>query len=230
MATKDNLTEQTSTFSCTTCGVYNCSKLDKEFPSSCLTTQSRGDNDITEQIKEVTELYRDDPFVSRIAHAAAEVEAEYYNQYTRAEEIIAFAKRIGAKKLGIATCGGLINEAKIFVKIVAAKGLESYSVMCKVGAIHKETIGIAPQYIRAPKGSHASICNPILQAKLLNQEKTDLNVVVGLCVGHDSLFIKYSEAPVTTLITKDRVLGHNPVAALYTSSSYYKKLFQEEIE
>ena len=37
-------------------------------------------------------------------------------------------------------------------------------------------------------------------------------MLVGLCVGHDSLFIKYSEAPVTTLVTKDRVLAHNPVA------------------
>ncbi len=52
---------------------------------------------------------------------------------------------------------------------------------------------------------------------------TDLNVVVGLCVGHDSLFYKYSEAMVTTAVTKDRVLGHNPAAALYTAESYYKK-------
>jgi len=51
------------------------------------------------------------------------------------EEIIAFAKRIGAKKIGIATCIGLMNEAKIFAKILKAKGLESYSVICKVGSI-----------------------------------------------------------------------------------------------
>ena len=68
------------------------------------------------------------------------------------------------------------------------------------------------------------MCNPILQAKMLNQAKTDLNVVVGLCVGHDSLFYKYSEAITTTMITKDRVLGHNPAAALYTAETYYKRL------
>ena len=67
------------------------------------------------------------------------------------------------------------------------------------------------------------MCNPIMQAKLLNDARTDLNVVVGLCVGHDSLFYKYSEAMVTTAVTKDRVLGHNPAAALYTAESYYKK-------
>ena len=74
-----------------------------------------------------------------------------------------------------------------------------------------------------------NICNPIMQAKLLNDAHTDLNVVVGLCVGHDSLFYKYSDALVTTAVTKDRVMGHNPVAALYTAEGYYKKkLFPDE--
>ena len=68
------------------------------------------------------------------------------------------------------------------------------------------------------------MCNPILQAKTLNNEKTQLNVVIGLCVGHDSLFYKYSDALTTTLITKDRVLAHNPAGALYQTKTYYKKL------
>ena len=68
------------------------------------------------------------------------------------------------------------------------------------------------------------MCNPILQAKILNEEKTELNLVVGLCVGHDSLFYKYSEALVTTVVTKDRVTGHNPAAVLYNAESYYKRL------
>ena len=67
------------------------------------------------------------------------------------------------------------------------------------------------------------MCNPILQARLLNEAHTDLNVVIGLCVGHDSLFYKYSDAYVTTLVTKDRVTGNNPAAALYTATSYYRK-------
>ena len=52
-------------------------------------------------------------------------------------------------------------------------------------------------------------------------------MVMGLCVGHDSLFYKYSDALVTTLVTKDRVLGHNPVAALYQANAYYKRLLQD---
>ena len=68
------------------------------------------------------------------------------------------------------------------------------------------------------------MCNPILQAMVLNDGKTDLNVLLGLCVGHDSLFFKYAEAPCTVLAVKDRLLGHNPLAAIYTSDSYYRSL------
>ncbi|MBW2121998.1 MAG: DUF1847 domain-containing protein, partial [Deltaproteobacteria bacterium] len=56
---------------------------------------------------------------------------------------------------------------------------------------------------------------------------TDFNILLGLCVGHDSLFLKYAEAFSTVLIVKDRVLGHNPAAALYTTDSYYARLKRE---
>ena len=65
-----------------------------------------------------------------------------------------------------------------------------------------------------------------LQAEVLNQAETDFNVVIGLCVGHDSLFYKYSKALVTTLVAKDRVLAQNPVGALYQAKAYYKKLLK----
>lgn len=62
----------------------------------------------------------------------------------------------------------------------------------------------------------------------MNKEQTDLNIVMGLCVGHDSLFYKYAEGLTTTLVVKDRVLGHNPVAALYGAEGYYHdKLYNE---
>lgn len=208
--------------SCSDCGVFNCQTLDKSFPQFCLTT----DADKAE-IEEFIKLYCGDSVTGRIARASAEIEGLYYGKLTRVEEIIAFAKRLGAKKIGIATCLGLIKETKIFAQVLAAKGLESYSVLCKVGAIDKTQIGI-PDELKVNKGCHESLCNPVMQAKLLNKEQTDLNVINGLCVGHDSLFIKYSQAPITTLITKDRVTGHNPAAALYTSGSYYKRLLQAE--
>lgn len=207
--------------SCSDCGVLNCYRRDKDFPQFCLTT-----NISSKEIEQVNELYRGDQLVSKLSNAAAEIEGTYYGKLTRVEEIIAFAKKIGARKIGIATCIGLMNEARIFTKVLRAKGLESYCVICKVGSIDKTEVGV-PEELKVNKGCHESLCNPILQAKILNKEKTDLNVIIGLCVGHDSLLIKYSKAPVTTLITKDRVLGHNPAAALYTSGFYYKRILEE---
>jgi len=73
-----------------------------------------------------------------------------------------------------------------------------------------------------------TMCSPITQAAILNDAGVDFNILVGLCVGHDSLFFKYAEAPVTVLVAKDRVFGHNPVAALYQSRAYYRRLMRKE--
>ena len=68
------------------------------------------------------------------------------------------------------------------------------------------------------------MCNPVLQAKILNDEKTDLNIMLGLCVDHDSLFLKCSDALCTVLAAKDRLLGRNPLAAIYNLDGYYQSL------
>ena len=130
-----------------------------------------------------------------------------------------YARKMGFKKLGIATCVGLIQEARMLAKILRYNGFEVYGAACKVGVQKKTDVGI-PERCNA---IGPNMCNPILQAKLLNAAETELNIVVGLCVGHDSLFYKYSDALVTTAVTKDRVTGHNPVAALYGADFYFKK-------
>lgn len=209
-------------YSCTDCGVLNCSKRDSKYPDFCLT-----ENLEEEELKEALKLYTENRTNRKVAIAAAEVEGAFYGKYTRVDEIIEFAKRIGAKKIGIATCMGLIEESKIFAKILRLNGFEVYSAICKVGSINKTDIGVEEEYTQVT-GNVA--CNPILQAKLLNKQKTDLNVVVGLCVGHDSLFYKYANGLSTTLITKDRVLAHNPVGALYQAKAYYKRLLQEPVK
>ena len=76
----------------------------------------------------------------------------------------------------------------------------------------------------APPGTRQAMCNPITQAVVLNSENTDLNIILGLCVGDDTLFIKHSEAPITLLAAKDRDLAHNPLGALYTSNSGYRRI------
>lgn len=202
-----------NTLSCVDCGTQNCKFKDRTYPDFCLTT-----NLSAEDAQWAAERYDEDRN-HEIMVASAEVEYEGYCKWTRVQEIMEFARKIGAVKIGIANCIGLVHEARLFAKILRANGFEPYSVICKVEGRAKSSMGIPEKC----EEIGPAMCNPILQARLLNQAKTDLNVVIGLCVGHDSLFYRYSDAYVTTLVTKDRVTGHNPAAALYTSHSYYKK-------
>jgi uncharacterized metal-binding protein len=147
----------------------------------------------------------------------------------RVQEICEFAEKMGYRKLGIAFCSGLHSEARVLADILEAQGFEVVSVTCHVGCTPKETIGIR-QEEKIRIGQFETMCSPIAQASILNEEKTDLNILVGLCVGHDSLFFKYSEAFSTVLVVKDRVLGHNPVAALYTAGGYYSRMLRPGID
>lgn len=208
--------------SCSECGQLNCYRHDKQYPSFCVTESA--DPALVEATRDT---YAGEGLDGRLARAAAEVEGRFYGKISRCEEIVAFAHRIGARRIGIATCFGLIEETRIFAKILRLGGLDPVTVLCKVGSVDKESIGI-PNELKIKPGSFEAACNPILQARSLNAEKTDLNVIVGLCVGHDALFTRHSEAPVTTLITKDRLLGHNPAAALYTLHSYSKRILDAE--
>ena len=159
-----------------------------------------------------------------IALQSALVEAEGNTNWTRVQETIEFAKKCGFKRIGLAFCTGLHEEAKTYTKILEHHGLEVVSIVCKNGAILKGFLGI-PQEEKEVYIKNDIMCNPIAQALYLNDAKTDLNVLFGLCVGHDTLFIKHSEAPVTVFAVKDRVLCHNPVGALYQADGYYKKKF-----
>ena len=206
--------EKKSCLSCLDCHVYHCHYGDSKYPDFCLTTNMNSDT----YKRAMDELKS--PEDNRIAVAAAQVEYEGYGKRTRVEEVIQFARKIGAKKLGIATCLGLIEESRTLAKILRTNGFEVYGVICKTGATLKTEIGI-PQECEAVG---ANMCNPVLQAELLNDAGTDLNLIMGLCVGHDSLFIKHSNALCTCVVTKDRVLAHNPVAALYQADFYYSRI------
>ncbi|MDR1649855.1 MAG: DUF1847 domain-containing protein [Synergistaceae bacterium] len=207
---------------CSNCTVGNCAHLKKSFPEFCLTTNAKEG-----VVENVTQQYIKSPKDRKIALTAAKIESAYYGRATRVEETLLFIRDMGYKKVGAATCVGLLHECNLFAKAAKAKGIDIYGVGCKVGAVDKTTIGLDENQKISP-GRHESICNPILQAELLNEEKTELNVIIGLCVGHDSLFIRHSKAPVTCLIVKDRVLCHNPAAALYGAGGYYKRLFDPE--
>ena len=130
---------------------------------------------------------------------------------------------MGYHKLGLAFCKGLRKEARIVADLLRAQGFEVVSVICKTGGISKEEVGI-PEEVKIHPGEFEAMCNPIAQAKLLNEQHTEFNIEVGLCVGHDSMFYKYSDAMVTTLVAKDRVLAHNPCGAIYCAEGYFKNV------
>jgi uncharacterized metal-binding protein len=145
----------------------------------------------------------------------------------RIDETIDFCKNMGYQKVGFAFCGALHKEASIIAKMFEARGVEVVSVMCKVGGIDKCAAGIAEEDKLHPN-AFEPMCNPIAQAAVLNEAGTQFNVVIGLCVGHDSLFLSHSKAMCTVLAVKDRLLGHNPLAAVYTSHSFYQYLMRKK--
>lgn len=203
---------------CSLCGVRACcTEEEKNTPQFCPMPESK--NIIEESVKE----YLENNIVNSIALAAARTEVEGYCKWTRIEDIINFAKKMGFKNIGIAHCNALMNEAKITHKIFESHGFKVNSVCCKAGGIDKEKIGVADSEKINP-GKFETACNPIAQAKILEKAGSEFNIVIGLCIGHDCLFFMNSKVPTTVLIVKDRVLGHNPAAALYTSHSFYKRL------
>lgn len=204
---------------CGNCQVINCDTRAGSFPEICPTRETADDPNLTQTL----EIYKSDQLDARLAKVAASVEADYYCQLTRLEETIVFARRLGYTRIGIASCAGLLKESRTILKIFEAHDLAVKIVCCKVGAVDKLEIGLSDEMKVCP-GQNESICNPIMQARYLNAWPSELNVIVGLCVGHDALFIRHAQAPTTLLAAKDRVLGHNPLACVYTSSSYYSRL------
>ena len=178
------------------------------------------------------------PAIKEFARQASIQEFECYEntpegrrtKNPRIVEVIQFAHKMSYKKLGLAFCAGLANEARTLTEILENNGFEVISSRCKMGGVPKEKIGIKNEEKIGGPNSCETMCNPIAQAKSLNSEKVDLGIMLGLCVGHDTLFFKYCEVPVTVIAVKDRVTGHNPLAALYLANSYYARLKGKKAE
>ena len=220
---KDTLPE------CAKCGLKAADKAclvpGNKGPVSCPTEHMKDDIDTSRK------LYAD-PEVYEFARQASIQEAVcYINRDAkphvrhpvkpRVQEICEFAQRMGYKRLGLAYCAGLQREAALLNRILS-DSFQVISVICKVGCIPKEEIGIEEdQKVRI--GEFESMCSPITQAHILNEAETDFNIIMGLCVGHDSLFFKNALAPTTVFAVKDRVLAHNPLGSIYTLHTYYQR-------
>jgi uncharacterized metal-binding protein len=224
-----------ATPNCTRCGVAPklCRELNGRAPDWCPTLRNQ------HLMAETLHCY-DLPKTLDLARQASLQEASGYADREqqppvshpfkcRLEETLEFGQRIDAHRVGLAFCVGLSREAAILSSIMERHGFEVVGVACKVGGVPKERIGLADAD-KVHVGQHETMCNPILQALLLNEAATDLNVMLGLCVGHDALFLQHVQAPTTVFAVKDRVTGHNPLAALYTSRSYYKRVARAPLE
>ena len=159
---------------------------------------------VVDTLSKAAETRESDDFVRKTREVTAGINAEAAGTWSRAMEVTEFATRMGYSKIGLAFCAGLKDEARTFADALASHGLQVRGVSCSV---------------EGP-------CNSVGQAMLLNDMGTDLNVIMGLCIGHDATFIKFSDAPVTPLAVKDKVTCHNPVAAL-TCNYQKKRLFKE---
>ncbi len=146
-----------------------------------------------------------------IHEVALDVAWEQEEKMCRVAEVVHFAVGMGYKKVGLAFCVEMFKEAEILTGVLE-RFFEVVPVSCRIGAQ-------GPPEHSHPHGGHADSCNSIGQAMALNAAGTDLNLVIGLCVGCDILFTEHSDAPCTTLFVKDKSLANNPVGALY--SRYY---------
>jgi uncharacterized metal-binding protein len=237
------MTEEKKPLSCSRCsavwqkvGTTHCWSGDPENrpaqPANCPSAVAG------EEVAGAFEVYRGESDDARMARVAARVEGMCYlpvpgsdavhARWNRVEDTVAFAKLMEYRSVGIATCIGLLDETRRLTEILEAQGFRVESVCCKAGSIDKLELGLEEKDKVRP-GTFEPACNPIAQARLLNRAGTQMNIIVGLCVGHDMLFAKHSEAPVTTLVVKDRVTGHNPVAVLYGQNFYYKRLQKQPV-
>lgn len=231
-------------FNCSSCGAVwqkegktNCWSADPATaPSKPAHCPSR---EHMEMITEGFEILKGDSEDAKIARVATRVEGLCYEhvpgsnavhaRWTRVEDTIAFAKLMGYRKIGIATCIGLLDETQRLSLILKAQGFEPLSVCCKSGSKDKLELGVE-EADKVRPDTFEPACNPIAQARLLNLAQTDMNIIIGLCVGHDMLFSRHSAAPVTTLVVKDRVTGHNPVSVLYGQNFYFRRLQSQQVE
>lgn len=189
--------------SCIDCVTNSCGARDGAFPSFCLMDGF----DLEDEPALLSELRKPDVH-SFVEDAAQNASWSFGGGLSRIEETIGFARRAGYGKIGIAACTSMAREARMAARIFRAQGFEVFGAMCKIGSLSRPDLDI-------DEGNPDSVlCNPIYQAQLINAHGVDFNVIVGLCVGHDSLFMRYADAPCTVLVTKDYRFDHCAVRGL----------------
>ena len=187
------------------CKKMGCWRGDDEgIPSYCQA------NHYFAEIAKANKVYAE-PEVVDIYTAACVVGKKNDGYRPRVEEALDFAREMKFSRVGFAACVAFGRELEVIRRLFEQDGIEVFSAGCQIGRSSATDRGL-PDLEAYPDNS---TCNPVAQAEILNKAQTQLNFIIGLCMGHDILFTRYSSAPVSTLIVKDRLLGNNPAAAIY---------------
>ena len=175
-------------------------------PESCPMTASP---DIFDDAREVVAK----PEIQKMFKGVARTWKDSALSKNRIEEVMIYAKNMGFNRLGLAFCIGLADQARVVSALFEERGFEVVSGCCMTGGFSSDDVGLSEDDKIYSDGRQPQ-CNPVGQALIMNKFETDLNVLLGLCVGDDALFIKHSEAPITVLAVKDRLHFHNPLGAI----------------
>ena len=127
--------------------------------------------------KEARKIYEKDEFIKKSTGVASTVEASGYIKWPRLKDTIEYAKGMGFKKIGLAFCIGLLEEAGKVGEILKKYRFKVVSVCCKTGGVKKKTVGVPEDFIGLSKTGYPIgniTCNPVAQALILNKAKTDL--------------------------------------------------------
>ena len=161
-------------------------------------------NDFSE--KYIEEYHKED--IEKITNSASKlVDNKRAGSLSRLEEIVEYLKEMNIEKIGIAYCYGLESFAEKFTQYMKKNNIKVNAVSCTVDSVSETQLD-------NKKTKEVVSCNPIGQAKRLNESDVKLVVSIGLCLGHDIIFNKYLEKDHTVFAVKDRVFKHNPLKAL----------------
>lgn len=207
-------------YTCTSCKNRSCTKQKSEWtdlPKNC----PMRDTELFEKILAEYSKPEINCFYVNASMTGNEGKAA---RNPRIVEMIELCRKMGYHHIGIACCTGWAEEAELCAKLFRKEGFLVESVICSCGSINEADLGVplpAPEQCDAEGFSLA--CNPVGQAMLLNKAGTEFNILLGLCVGHDSLFLRYTNTLTTVLTVKERRFAHNPIAGIYYAASKMKE-------
>jgi uncharacterized metal-binding protein len=148
-----------------------------------------------EDFPEFSELYGDALARNLLVNAAL-IEAAGYGRWTRLKELGEFARLMGISRIGVVHGPDMVWEAGEVSSYLRREGLNPI---------------LPPPTDR---------CDPLGQAGYFQRKDTQLNVIAGMGVAGEALFLRVTSTPTVCLLARDVRLRHNPAAALYTSRSY----------